>query len=223
MSESAQNSPSTTPAGNAKPFFPPKPYLFSKQDRNNAIIDISPDECKRENVQCPAFNVLLDHTIAVLWICYSALPPGAAAAEQPITGPDRVQLLTTGQLEWAVQFLKSIRNADGGEQSLDVRTAIDHLQDLVFNKYADAAVPHRTSSATMMGTRVDIGGDGGGGHLMKACQSLPSVVDSLATESTDSLMSGSSMSVTLDVILSRCIPKRLGQLLGRGNPALRPS
>lgn len=102
---------------NCTQFFP-HPYNFRIKDHNEDYVQMDAAQCLNARVRCPEFHIIFDHTLAVLWMCFSK-QPGA---------------LSASQIQWAVKFLEGITN-DQGEHSSDVRFAIARLNELTMKKY----------------------------------------------------------------------------------------
>lgn len=103
------------------PVFRPKPYIFRSQENSGTLDQIGPDKCLEQGIRFPEFNLLLDHTLAVVWMC-----------EDPKICP--IESLSEEQLQWAIRFLISIRSS-GKHDPSDIGTIIDQMQNLAFNKH----------------------------------------------------------------------------------------
>lgn len=120
------------------PYYYPTPYVFRIRDVNQQLVQFHPplavtDEFRGRpisRIRCPEFSVMLDHTIAILWLCYQQPRP----AQQQI----KLKNVSAAQIQWAIRFLEGIRGADG-RNSTDVRMAIEHLQEVIFAKYNSVA------------------------------------------------------------------------------------
>lgn len=108
---------------NSNPHYKPKPYIFRSNKKHGRFNQIGPDECIEQRVRFPEFNILLDHTLAVVWMCNAKLGPN------PMHNS-----LSKEQLQWATKFLQSIRHPTH-EQS-DVRNVIDRMQEIAFEKHS---------------------------------------------------------------------------------------
>lgn len=103
--------------------FLPKPYIFRSHNSSGDFSQIGPDQCLEQRVRFPDFNVLLDHTLAAVWMCH----------EQDSTNADIN--LSEEQLQWAIKFLYSVRSSDDEEFS-DVSAIIERMQQVAFEKHA---------------------------------------------------------------------------------------
>lgn len=101
---------------NCGQFFP-SVYNFRVKNHKDLFVRIDNDKCSNGRVQCPEFHIIFDHTLAILWMCFSKKVEASPA-----------------QIRWAVKFLEGLTN-DHGETSTDVRFAIDHLNNLILSKY----------------------------------------------------------------------------------------
>lgn len=164
--------------------FRPLPYLFL--DMDNQMVQMTPDECISQCIRCPDFHVLLDHAIAVLWLCYAVHPTHdqynhcsgtedslddnnvATNTDNLRRARERLQRLSPIQLQWAIRFLQTIRNEDG-QQSIDICAAIEKLQLITFEKYAN--VP--TSSSTVVSSTLN----GSATGITKSCISMQNIDD----------------------------------------------
>lgn len=150
--------------------FRPLPYLFLNMD--NQMVQMTPDECISQCIRCPDFHVLLDHAIAVLWLCYAVHPTPsirhcsgtedslddtnvATNTDKLRRARERLQRLSPIQLQWAIRFLQTIRNEDG-QQSIDICAAIEKLQLITFEKYANVPTSSTVVSTTLVGNIEDV-------------------------------------------------------------------
>ncbi|XP_066245920.1 uncharacterized protein [Euwallacea similis] len=78
-------------------------------------------QVKNVMTRCPPFHLLVDHTIAVIWMIFS---------------PEQYKSpLGIAQLHWALHFLKTIylRN---GDRPKDVELCIDNIEEMLMEQYA---------------------------------------------------------------------------------------
>lgn len=125
---------SSSDAAASSPHFYPSPYVFRIRDVNQHLVQLHPPPIAAEftskrppsRIRCPDYHIMLDHTIAILWLCF----------QQPRPKQQQIKLkeISAAQIQWAIRFLEGIRGADG-HNSADVRMAIDHLQEAIFTKY----------------------------------------------------------------------------------------
>lgn len=203
------------------------------EDHNHQMIHMNPDDCLSQRINCPDFHVLLDHTIAVLWMFYSDTPPTLNSAADT-KSYDRLRDISTGQIQWAVRFLETIRNRDG-ERSVDVCTAIEHLQESVFNKYANAPTVDTVTATPAAELRV-------GDSSVKQSASLPNICNAadgrpaaggpttaggspvtLLADAAQTTEKMGSMAQALNDFLSRLCPEKFVHFLGCGDPSNRTS
>ncbi|XP_031358973.1 uncharacterized protein LOC116182579 isoform X1 [Photinus pyralis] len=89
--------------------------------------------------KCPPFYVQLDHTLAVVWSLFSEKP-----TEKP---------LGVAQIQWALSFLKGIKNTKG-DPPPDIFVCIEVMEEALIKQYADMAdamkslKPNETVSAS---------------------------------------------------------------------------
>lgn len=74
--------------------------------------------------KCPPFYVQLDHTLAVVWSLFS---------EKPTAKP-----LGVAQIQWALTFLKGIKNSKG-DHPPDILVCIEVMEEALIKQYADMA------------------------------------------------------------------------------------
>ena len=98
-------------------YFRPRPYTFHVKD---ALKKRSNGDATNAYVRCPDFHVILDHTIAVLWMSF--------ADDQDWTQ------LKPSQVQWAKKFLEGIKNKNG-QNSTDVKMAINRMNEMTFKLY----------------------------------------------------------------------------------------
>lgn len=112
--------------------FRPKPYIFRSHTKCGAFDQIGPDQCIEQRFRFPEFNLLLDHTLAVIWMC------------QDRTTYQQTSL-SEEQLQWAIRFLLSIKSADEDDPSSDLRSIIERMQNKAFEKRSDKLNRPKTS------------------------------------------------------------------------------
>lgn len=94
----------------------PMPYIFRLSSLKSEINDL------KFIIKMVPFHLLLDHTIAVIWLTLS---------EKDYTAP-----LGIVQLQWANEFLKTIFN-EKGEHPKDIQFCIDTIERLLLEEYSD--------------------------------------------------------------------------------------
>lgn len=101
--------------------FYPRPYQFRIRNKNNQLITLDPKESSKSRVRCPEFHVLLDHAIAVIWMCYS----------------DRQNWhdITPDQIQWAIRFLEGVD--DKYNKKSDIASAIQDMQEILLTMYSE--------------------------------------------------------------------------------------
>ncbi|XP_050306430.1 uncharacterized protein LOC126743397 [Anthonomus grandis grandis] len=95
--------------------YKPMPYTFRLPPAPK------PTHIKNVVAKSPPFHLLLDHTIAVIWMLFSP---------EEFDSP-----LGIVQLQWALAFLKTIYLRTG-ERPKDVDICIDNLEELLIEEYA---------------------------------------------------------------------------------------
>lgn len=95
--------------------YAPKPYTFKMPKFLHFNM-------KTPKVNCPPFHVLLDHTIAVIWLLFSPKQP--------------TKELGIVHLQWAISFLQAIRNHHGDIPD-DVIMCSRAMQERVIELYSD--------------------------------------------------------------------------------------
>lgn len=95
--------------------YEPKPHVFKLPRVLNY-------DAKKLHAKCPSYNILVDHTLAVVWILFSRKEPSRE--------------LGIVQLQWAISFLKSIRNRRGFIPK-DVIWCVTIMQERIMNLYTD--------------------------------------------------------------------------------------
>lgn len=97
------------------------PYTFRVPVNISHFRDIGSRRAK-----CPPFHLLLDHVVAVVWCLFSS------------DAHDKKQL-GISQLEWALYFLRGVKN-NTGKHPPDVAIAIRTIEDTLMKYYADMSI-----------------------------------------------------------------------------------
>lgn len=218
--------------------FRPQPYLFRMEDAHKQMIQMTPDECLSANVRCPEFHILLDHAIAVLWLCYTVQPghrrsTADRSSSSSIAGSvrrahERLQRLSTVQLQWAIRFLQTIRN-EKGQQSVDVVAAIENLQDIAFQKYANAATSTVTLSTIYSSVSSLVGSElsertRSAADMQSDRNSLPNIRENIETNPVSNAPISSArmglvnVATKLNQLLSQLCPNLLSRLFQNPSP-----
>nr|CAI5817693.1 unnamed protein product [Callosobruchus analis] len=98
--------------------YSPIPYTFRVPTLN------SPIKIKNLRSKCPPYYLLLDHTIAVLWLLF---------ASKEYNSP-----LGISQLQWALSFLRTVKTRNG-DYPKDIAVAINAVEQILVNNYSDLA------------------------------------------------------------------------------------
>lgn len=101
--------------------FRPKPYIFRSNSTCGVHEQIGPDECVEKRVRFPDFNLMLDHSLAVIWICQH---PSFCSETN----------LSEEQLQWAIRFMLSVRSAGGEHEPPEVLEIVERMQKLALKK-----------------------------------------------------------------------------------------
>lgn len=94
----------------------PMPYTFRLPGASK------PTQIKNVVAKSPPFHVLVDHTLAVIWMIFST--------EKYANSP-----LGIVQLQWALAFLKTIFLRTG-ERPKDVEICIENIENILIDRYA---------------------------------------------------------------------------------------
>ncbi|XP_028130679.1 uncharacterized protein LOC114326483 [Diabrotica virgifera virgifera] len=96
--------------------YTPMPYVFRVPTTS------IPTKIVNLLARSPPFHLLLDHTIAVIWLLF-----GQGEYDSP---------LGIGQLQWALAFLKTVQTGTG-DYTQDVARCIETIENILINNYAD--------------------------------------------------------------------------------------
>ncbi|KAF2899199.1 hypothetical protein ILUMI_06986 [Ignelater luminosus] len=98
--------------------YKPIPYVFRIPSNLISLAD------GHNTAKCPPFFIQLDHALAVVWTIFSK-----EKMEKP---------LGVAQLQWALSFLKGIRNKQG-KHPRDIAICIEAMEDALLQQYAAMA------------------------------------------------------------------------------------
>ncbi|KAJ8920130.1 hypothetical protein NQ315_011787 [Exocentrus adspersus] len=98
--------------------YTPMPYTFRVSNACNRV------KIRNMWARCPPFHLLLDHTIAVVWLLF---------AQKEYNCP-----LGISQLQWALAFLKTIHTRQG-DRPKDVEICISTIENILVDAYAELA------------------------------------------------------------------------------------
>ncbi|CAH1114041.1 unnamed protein product [Psylliodes chrysocephalus] len=127
----------------------PMPYIFRVPGTSIPI------KIANLTARSPPFHILLDHTIAVVWLLF---------AQNTYDCP-----LGINQLQWALAFLKTIQDPNG-DYTEDVKICIDAIEEILVKDYAD--LQQEINSANQLDESVHYGG-GALGSSTLVTQDIP--------------------------------------------------